>query len=263
VKPIAPCTLGCRDIVFARGASRILDGASLALGSGDVVALLGVNGAGKSTLLRILLGLLRPQQGSVLLNGRPLDAYRRREVAALLAYVPQSHVATFPFTVRQVVGMGRLPHAGLDLRLGRDDEAAIAAPMERLRIDHLAARSYTELSGGERQRVLLARALAQQAPILVMDEPFGGLDFGQQTRLLALFEELAAEGHAILHTTHLPEHALRGASRAVLLQRGRVIADGTPDQVITAATMNAFYDVDMAQIDVGAHRFFVPRVPNE
>ena len=250
--------LSCEGIVFDRAGARVLDGASLAVTAGDVVALLGVNGAGKSTLLRILLGLLRPDQGSVVLNGRPLAAYRRKEVASLVAYVPQSHVATFPYTVRQMVGMGRLPHAGLHLRLQPSDDAVIDQVLARLRIAHLAGRSYTELSGGERQRVLLARALAQQAAILVMDEPFTGLDYGHQVRLLALMQDLAREGHAILHTTHLPEHALRGATRAVLLEHGRVIADGAPDVVITAAAINAFYDVDVAQVDVGPHRFFVP-----
>ena len=249
--------LACSGIAFDRGAARVLAGASLAFGAGDIVALLGVNGAGKSTLLRILLGLLEPKQGSVLLNGRPLASYGRRQIAALMAYVPQSHVATFPYTVRQMVAMGRLPHAGLHLRLGAADEAVIAQVLDRLRITHLAGRSYIDLSGGERQRVLRARALAQQAPILIMDEPFTGLDYGHQVRLLALLSDLAAEGHAILHTTHVPEHALRGANRAVLLQQGRVIADGPPGAVITAAAMNAFYDVDVTQVDVGAHRFFI------
>lgn len=253
--------LACTDIVFARGGARVLDGASIAFGSGDIVALLGVNGAGKSTLLRILLGLLRPDQGIVTLDGRPLSNYSRRQIAARIAYVPQSHVASFPYTVRQVVEMGRLPHAGLALRLRGDDAAFIDQVLARLRIVHLSNRSYMSLSGGERQRVLLARALAQQAPILIMDEPFTGLDYGHQVRLLALMQALAAEGHAILHTTHLPEHALRGATRAVLLERGRVVADGAPDAVITAAAMNAFYDVDVDQIDVGPHRFFVPHPP--
>ena len=251
--------LACSGIGFDRGAAQVLDGARLAFGAGDVVALLGVNGAGKSTLLRILLGLLKPSRGAVTLNGRPLHAYRRQQVAAQVAYVPQGHVATFPYTVHQMVGMGRLPHAGLAMRLQAADRAVIDQAMARLRINHLAARSYTELSGGERQRVLLARALAQQAPILIMDEPLTGLDFGHQVRLLALLGELAAEGHAILHTTHQPEHALRGANRAVLLERGRVIADGPPAAVITAQAMSAFYDVDVAQVDVGKHRFFVPQ----
>ena len=251
--------LACAGIVFDRGATRVLDGASLAFGAGDVVALLGVNGAGKSTLLRILLGLLKPGQGSIMLDGRPLHAYSRQQVAAHVAYVPQSHVASFPYTVRQMVSMGRLPHAGLSMRLRPVDNDVIDQAMARLRIGHLAARSYMQLSGGERQRVLLARALAQQAPILILDEPFTGLDFGHQVRLLALLGELAAEGHAVLHTTHLPEHALRGATRAVLLEHGRVIADGAPAAIITATAMNAFYDVDVAQVDAGTHRFFVPQ----
>ena len=253
--------LACHDIVFRRGPVLVLDGVSLALVAGEVVALLGVNGAGKSTLLRILLGLLQPDAGHVTLHGRDLTAIARRQVATKVAYVPQVHVATFAYTVRQVVALGRVPHAGLGLKLGRADLDAIDAALVRLRIEHLAERSYTALSGGERQRVLLARALAQQATVLVMDEPLTGLDFGHQVRMLALLRELAGQGYAILHTSHMPEHALSGASRAVLLQQGRVIADGAPREIITAAAVNAFYDVDVQQVDVGPHRFFVADQP--
>jgi len=245
-------SLACHGIAFRRGQALVLDDVSLSIAPGEVV------GAGKSTLLRIMLGLLTPDAGTVTLDGRALGSHGRRQIAAAIAYVPQSHVATFPYSVRQIVAMGRVPHAGLALALGARDNEAIDAALARLRIGHLAQRSYTALSGGERQRVLLARALAQQARFLVMDEPLTGLDFGHQLRLLALLAELAADGYAILNTTHMPEQALSGATRAVLLEQGRVLADGPPRDVITAATMNAFYDISLQQIDVGRHRFFVP-----
>jgi iron complex transport system ATP-binding protein len=248
--------LACQGIVYRREGRRVLDGVALQLHAGEIVALLGVNGAGKSTLLRILLGLIQPQQGKVELSGRPLAAWRRVQVARAMAYVPQIHVASFGYTVRQMVALGRVPHAGLGRELSEDDHAAIEQALQRLRIGALAGRPYTELSGGERQRVLLARALAQQARILVMDEPLNGLDYGHQLRLLALLQELAADGHAVMLTTHRPDEALHGASRALLLQHGRVVADGPPGRVIDAASMAALYDVELGQVDAAGRRFF-------
>lgn len=255
-------TLECRDIVFRRGASLVLDRVSLEVRPGEVVSLLGVNGAGKSTLLRIMLGLLTPASGEVLLNGKPLGAYRRRDIAQRVAYVPQTHVASFPYTVEQMVALGRVPHAGIGRALASRDYDAIHASLARLEIAHLAQRAYTELSGGERQRVLLARALAQQASVLVMDEPLTGLDFGHQLRMLSLFRELAADGYAILNTTHRPDDAFDGTSRAVLLDHGRVIADGPPQEVIDARSISALYDVAVEQIDAGSRRFFMHCPPN-
>lgn len=251
-------TLACRDIVYRRSHALILDGVSLSVQAGEIVSLLGVNGAGKSTLLRILLELLPAESGTVVLNGTPISKQRRQAIARCVAYVPQLHVAHFPYTVSQIVALGRVPHLGLGRTLRSDDHAAIDAALARLDIAHLAARNYMALSGGERQRVLLARALAQQARILVMDEPLTGLDYGHQLRMLSLLATLAAEGYAILNTTHRPEDAFHGATRAVLLERGRVIADGAPRDVIDARAISKLYDVAVDQLDVERYRFFVP-----
>lgn len=250
--------LACRDIVYRRSHALILDGVSLTVRAGEVVSLLGVNGAGKSTLLRILLGLLPAESGTVMLNSTPISKQRRKAVARCVAYVPQVHVAHFPYTVAQIVALGRVPHLGLGRALRTTDHAAIDAALERLDIAHLAARNYMALSGGERQRVLLARALAQQARILVMDEPLTGLDYGHQLRMLSLLAALAEEGYAILNTTHRPEDAFHGATRAVLLERGRVIADGAPRDVIDARAISELYDVAVGQLDIERYRFFVP-----
>lgn len=251
-------TLACRDIVYRRSQRLILDGVSLSVQAGEIVSLLGVNGAGKSTLLRILLGLLPAESGTVMLNGAPVSTLRRKAIAQCVAYVPQLHVAHFPYTVAQIVALGRVPHLGLGRTLRQADHAAIDAALARLDIAHLAARNYMALSGGERQRVLLARALAQQARILVMDEPLTGLDYGHQLRMLSLLAELAAEGYAILNTTHRPDDAFHGATRAVLLERGRVIADGAPRDVIDARAISKLYDIAVNQLDVERYRFFVP-----
>ena len=254
---IAP-VLACRNILFRRGQSVVLNGVSVAFGAGENVALLGVNGAGKSTLLRIFLGLLKPHAGEVTLDGQLLRDLRARDVAQRVAYVPQLHAATFPYTVLQMVSLGRIPHVGLGRRLRVEDEHAIEAALLRVDVAHLANRPYTDLSGGERQRVLIARTLAQGARILVLDEPLTGLDYGHQMRLLGLLRELAEQGYAILSTTHHPEQALLGATRAVLLQGGVVIADGPPRSVIDANSMAGLYHVALRQIDAGGERFFAP-----
>ncbi|WP_049620624.1 ABC transporter ATP-binding protein [Frateuria defendens] len=252
-------SLACRQVVFVRDRRRVLDDVSLTVSAGEVVSLLGANGAGKSSLLRIMLGLLRPQAGEVRLDGRPLPRWSAPARARRMAYVPQTHVASFPYTVEQVVALGRLPHAGLGRALGGEDREAVQAALQRMQVFSLARRDYTSLSGGERQRVLLARALAQQAPILVMDEPMTALDYGHQVRMQALLRELASEGYAILNTTHRPDEALQVATRAVLLQHGRLIADGPPQQVIDAGSMSALYGVALTQLDASAQRFFTHR----
>ena len=250
--------LACRDVVFRRGERTVLRGVSLGLAAGEIVALLGVNGAGKSTVLRILLGLLKPDSGAVLLDGQPLERTNAREAAKRIAYVPQTHAATFPYTVEQMVSLGRIPHAGLGRRLSGEDRQAVKLALDRVDMAHLAPRPYTALSGGERQRVLIARSLAQEARILVLDEAMTGLDYGHQMRLIGLLRELAAQGYAILSTTHHPEQALLGASRAVLLEEGKVIADGRPRDVITATSMATLYRVPLRQIDADGERFFAP-----
>lgn len=244
-------------IVYRRAQATILDGVDLSLARGEVVSLLGVNGAGKSTLLRIMLGLLRPDSGEVSLDGKPLSQYRRRDIALRVAYVPQSHTATFAYTAQQIVALGRVPHVGIGGRLRRLDREAVDSAMARLQVAHLATRPYTALSGGERQRVLLARAVAQGAALLVLDEPLTGLDYGQQLRTIRLLSDLAADGYGVLQTTHHPEHALSGATRAVLLEHGRIVADGPPRSVIDSRSMAALYDIPLAQIDIAEHRFLV------
>lgn len=222
---------------------RVLDGASLALNPGEVVSLLGANGAGKSTLLRLLLGLLKPAAGAVTLHGRPLGDWRQRDLARQLAYVPQVHVTPFPYTVREVALLGRLPASGLFRAPTAADHAAADAALQHLAIAHLANRSYTEISGGERQLALIARALAQGARLLVMDEPAAGLDYGHQLRLLERLAILAGEGYGILMTTHHPEHALVASHRVLLMRDGRIEADGPPDAVVTAQNIQRLYGV--------------------
>ena len=241
---IAAGPLTAEAVTFARGRRVILDGVDLSFGGGELVSLLGGNGAGKTTLLRILLGLVAPRAGRVVLDGRPLADYGRGALARRLAYVPQSHQPPFPYKVAEVVALGRVAATGWLARPFAADAAITERVLDDLGIGHLADRSYTALSGGERQLVMIARAMAQGAGLIVMDEPLAGLDYGHQLRLLARLGDLARRGYGILMTTHHPDQALAASTRVVTLLDGRVDADGTPETVVTAETIRRLYRVD-------------------
>lgn len=234
-----------RKLHFAYRGRSALRGATLALGEGELVCLLGGNGAGKSTLLKLMLGLLKPLAGTVSLDGAALSEIGRRTLARRVAYVPQVHTAPFPYTVRQVVLMGRLPATGLFAGIGAADRLAADRAIDHLGIGHLAGRAYTEVSGGERQLALIARALAQEARLLIMDEPLAGLDYGHQVRLLDRLARLVAEGYGILMTTHDPDQPLSGCDRVALLIDGRIDADGAPAEILTAAAIHRLYGVEV------------------
>jgi iron complex transport system ATP-binding protein len=235
-----------QEVHFAYAGRQVLHGVTLKVRPGEVVSLLGANGSGKTTLLRLLLGLSKPRSGLVSLNGRPLMRYPRRELAQYLAYVPQTHVTPFPYTVREIVVLGRLPHTGLVRSATRRDCEVAMQMLERLGIADLAERPYTEISGGERQLALIARALAQGARILIMDEPVSGLDYGNQLRFLALLRGLAAEGYAIVKATHHPEQTLLASTRVALLCDGAIVLDGTPAEVVTPSTIQRIYHIEVS-----------------
>ncbi len=232
-----------REVHFAFARRPVLCGVTFRVGPGEVVSLLGANGSGKTTLLRLLLGLLQPASGEVTLNGKPLRRYPRRELAQRLAYVPQTHTTPFPYTVRDVVLLGRLPCTGLTHSPSRHDCAVVVDILARLGIGALAERRYSEISGGERQLTLIARALAQGARTLVLDEPVTGLDYGNQLRFLEHLRALAGAGYAIVKATHHPEHALMASTRVLLLHGGRIIDDGPPQQVVTPEAIARLYRV--------------------
>ncbi|MCC6141658.1 MAG: ABC transporter ATP-binding protein [Nitrospira sp.] len=253
--------LDARDVSFGYGGAPILEGISLSLKKAEVVTLLGPNGSGKSTLLKVLLGIHRCRSGEVRLDGRPLRALAPVDIAKRMAYVPQSHSLSFAYSVFDVVLMGRVMHRSLWSSYSREDRLHAENALERLRIAHLAHRPYTEISGGERQLALIARALAQGADILIMDEPVSGLDYGNQVRLLEQIALLASDGLTFLKTTHFPDHALLIADRVVLLKQGRIVGDGHPQQVVTQDNVRRLYEVavDIVSIRDG-YRCCVPRL---
>ena len=224
---------------------------SFSLGAGEVLCVLGPNGGGKTTLFRTILGLLTRHGGSITLEGSALASLSRAEIARRVGYVPQGHSAYFAYTVREFVLMGRTAHLGVFASPAKKDFAVADQALESLGIAHLADKPVTEISGGERQLALVARALAQEPKLLVLDEPTANLDFGNQVRVLQRIGALAGSGIAILFSSHDPDHAFLCARRALLLAEGRVLEIGTPREVIRADTLERMYGVSVKVIDLG------------
>jgi iron complex transport system ATP-binding protein len=213
---------------------------------GEVVCLLGPNGSGKTTLFKTMLGLLPAQAGKVTLLGREIETMSRQDIARGVAYVPQAHLANFAFRVADMVVMGRTAHLGLFAGPTNADRAKAQAALETLGIGHLAQAEYTRISGGQRQLALVARALAQDAPAIVMDEPTANLDFGNQVLVLSEVKRLARRGLAVLLSTHDPDHAFSIGNRVALLNKGALVAEGRPEEELTPGRLRTVYGVNVA-----------------
>ena len=240
-----PSMLSVRGLGFGYGAKVVGSEVDLEVRRGEVLCLLGPNGSGKTTLFKTMLGLLPAQAGEVLLEGRPLAGLPRLEIARRVAYVPQAQAAHFPFRVLDMVVMGRTAHLGLFAAPGREDRAKALGALDALDIADLASAEYTRISGGQRQLALIARALAQDAPAIVMDEPTASLDFGNQVVVLGEVKRLAERGLAVVLSTHDPDHAFSVGNRVALLDGGRLIAQGRPAEVLTPDRLRAVYGVSV------------------
>ncbi len=230
----------------------VLKDVSFCLEQGEILSLLGPNGAGKTTLIRCLLGLRKPGRGVIRIGGRDIYAIKPQERAGLLAYVPQSTTMAFPYEAREVVLMGRVAQLKPGAAPAQKDKKIVMEAMERLQIGHLAEKSFQEMSGGERQMVLVARALAQQARLLIMDEPASNLDYSNQIRMLRVVRSLAQEGYAVLMTSHIPDHAFWIGGRAALMRDGCIWRDGPPDLVVTGENLTELYQTPVSVVDVPA-----------
>jgi len=242
--------LEARDLGFGYPGRPVGRGATLAVAAGEVLVLLGPNGGGKSTLFRTLLGLLLAQGGEVRLAGRSLASLGRREVARLAGYVPQASPGYFPFTVFDTVLMGRTSRLGPFSTPSRRDRAVAERVIEELGIAALAGEPYTRISGGQRQMVLIARALAQEPRLLVLDEPTASLDYGNQLRVLERVRSLAGLGMAVLLSTHDPNHALLLADRVALVHGGRVTGPKPAADIVTPETLWTLYNVQVDFVPV-------------
>jgi len=232
-----------RDWTYRVAGRAILDGVTLALRQGEVLALVGPNGAGKTTLLRNILRIARGGEGDIRVLGRALEGYRQRDLARAVGYVPQAGGAQPPFTVREYVMLGRYPYLSPLTPVRREDRDAVQRALETTGTAAFAERRLSTLSGGERQKVLIAAALAQGASILLLDEPTTFLDPRHQAEILDILRQInAGQGASILVVTHDINAAATTAHRVVALREGRVAFTGTPAELMEGDTLHALFD---------------------
>ncbi|KPK22139.1 MAG: hypothetical protein AMJ76_00715 [Dehalococcoidia bacterium SM23_28_1] len=234
--------LGIHDLTVVYGQIVALRQVSLSLAAGELLGVVGPNGSGKSTLIRAITRLVRPLGGDIRLDGKEVGRLSQRELARWAAVVPQNPYLPDAFTVLEVALMGRTPHLGLLQSEGRADLAAVRRALEQTDTWHLAGRRMGELSGGERQRVVVARALAQETPLLLLDEPTAHLDMGHQAAVLDLVRRLCrTEGKAVLAAVHDLSLAGQYCDRLVMLNEGRVVGEGEPEEVLSPELLTSVY----------------------
>jgi iron complex transport system ATP-binding protein len=251
-------TIRCRQLDVDLGTARILSGIDLDFASGTLVGVIGPNGAGKSTLARAILNLVPASGGSVTIDGDAAARLPPAELARRIAYLPQGQELHWPLSVERLVGLGRLPHLAPFSRISAADQAAIEAAMHETGVIPFRNRTANELSGGERARVMLARALATQAPALVVDEPLASLDPGHQIDVMALLAGRARAGTLVIVVLHDLAAAARYCDRLVLLDHGRVVGDGTPAEVLSDEALSVVYGITAWRGDVGGMPFVIP-----
>ena len=239
-----------KNLNFSYGNRQVLHDISFTVGSGEFLSILGPNGVGKSTLFRCVLGLLSGYTGTVRVDGTDVRSFSVREMAKHIAYIPQSSHPIFNYSVSDIVLMGRTSGLSTFRSPKKQDVEICRWAMEKVGISHLALRCFHRLSGGEQQLVLITRALVQKAPVLMLDEPTANLDFGNQLRVLEQARSLAREGYTVIQTTHHPEQSYLFSDRILTIQDGRVLKEGTPEEVLTEETIRALYGVDVEVVSL-------------
>ncbi|MBN2238857.1 MAG: ABC transporter ATP-binding protein [Dehalococcoidales bacterium] len=238
--------LEIREAAFTyTGETNVFEDLSLTADGEEMLCILGPNGCGKTTLLKCIAGIMKLKGGQVLLDEQDISIMKRNAVAKILGYIPQEHSSPFPYQVLQMVLMGRSPHIGTFSLPKQEDIEIAEESLAKVGILHLKDRRYTQLSGGEKQLVVMARVLAQQPKMLLLDEPTSHLDFKNQTLILQLVEKLAREGLPAIMTTHFPNHALTYSSKVALMRAGSLLTVGSADDVVNRENMREIYGIDV------------------
>ncbi|MBR6430263.1 MAG: ABC transporter ATP-binding protein [Oscillospiraceae bacterium] len=238
-------SLCAENLHYSYGDRPVLKGVSFTAEAGEFLSVLGPNGVGKSTLFRCILGLLTPTQGRTVIDGKDTSQMHPEELARRIAYIPQSHSPVFNYSVEDMVLMGTTSRVGRFAAPGKAQQAQAMDALERLGIADLASCGYQSISGGERQMVLIARALAQQAQILIMDEPSSSLDFGNRIRVMQTVKKLTGEGYTVIQSTHDPDQAFYYSDRILALQDGKVLAWGHPKEILCNSLISALYGTEV------------------
>ncbi|WP_336968516.1 ABC transporter ATP-binding protein [Sphingobium aromaticiconvertens] len=257
-------TIQLDSVSVSLGRRQVVRDVSAALEPGRLVGIIGPNGAGKSSLLRVMLGLIPASSGNALIDSKPVAQMARAAVARKVAYLPQGQTLHWPLSVERLVALGRLPHLAPMSSLASDDLAAVDRALDRADVTNLRYRIATDLSGGERARALLARALAVEAPALVVDEPLASLDPGHQIDVMALLRRQADAGALVVAVLHDLTMAARYCDRLLLMHGGSLVADGAPMEVLTAERLRSVYGIDALIDTSGAAPMIVPmdRLPD-
>lgn len=229
------------NLAFSYGAATIFSGVNFTVQKGRLCGLFGPNGSGKSTLFKCCLGLLKMGAGRVQIAGQDVASLSAASMARLVAYVPQDHTPPFPFLAREIVLMGRSPHFGGVFGLKKQDWQIAHEAMQKLGIEHLADKVYTKLSGGQRQLVLIARALAQQTPFIMLDEPTSSLDFKNQLLIWKILRDIVTEGTTVFACAHDPNHVLWFCDDLVVINQGKLAASGKARDVLNQGLLQELY----------------------
>ncbi len=250
-----------KNLSFSYGTHEVLKNISFSAEYGEVLSVLGPNAVGKSTLFSCILRLLTPKNGEILIDGNSVASLTAKQLAKKIAYIPQSHNPVFNYSVFDMALMGTTAQLGTFANPGKAQTALVEQALERLGILHLRDRGYLQLSGGERQLTLFARALVQNAKILIMDEPSASLDYGNRLRVMQTVRSLATEGYCIIQSTHDPDQAYLYSDKLLALYDGKVLAHGAPKDVFDAPLISKLYgvEVEVCKINGDAHRVCIPK----
>lgn len=231
------------------GGKKVLDGINMEVASGDICCILGPNGVGKTTLFKTILKLIKPLGGQVMIDGDDISKWSEKRMAEKIAYVAQSHIPPFPYIVKDIIMLGRISSVGYFGQPSRYDYEVVEQVMDDMGISHLRERVYTDVSGGERQMVMIARALAQEPEMLVLDEPTSSLDYGNMLKVINRIRNLRSKGYGVIMTTHNPDHAFMCEAKTMLLQSGSRAVFGRASEVVTEKNLKEAYGADVKVIE--------------
>lgn len=247
------------NLSFSYGKKEALKKISFEIHKGKLCGLIGPNGSGKSTLFKCCLNFLKNYEGTIEINGKNASSLKPSVASKLISYVPQEHKPSFPFTVTEIVLMGRTPHMGGIFGPSKNDTIVAKKAMDKVGIIDLADIPCSMLSGGQRQLALIARAIAQEAPLMLLDEPTSALDFSNQIKIWEIMKKIASDGVSIIACSHDPNHILWFADTAVALYNGEIIANGKTDEILNESLLKQIYGCDYELKDLGAKKIICPK----